>query len=290
MRAVHVTVVESETGVPGAVLDLLVSRLHSVTDARVGGGPASGSPPATRLLAALLGAAASGPLVIVVDDVQWLDELSERALAFAVRRILADPVGVLLAGRPEVERMPWLAEVPRLAVEALPEGAARELLASVAPGLRDSVAADVVRSLGAVPLALVEAAQLLSPDERPDGHRYRRPCGSGRRSRTATPVAAGRSHRRPSWPSPCSLPTAGPIGRSVTALARCGLTPAGLEDAEAVGLVSLAARPAFVHPLARAAAYSVASPAHRRRAHDALASAYGDAGDSGRALPTGPPR
>ena len=37
------------------------------------------------------------PLVCVVDDAQWLDRASVQSLAFAARRLLADPVGMVFA-------------------------------------------------------------------------------------------------------------------------------------------------------------------------------------------------
>src|SRR5205823_10802368 len=40
-----------------------------------------------------------GPIVIAVDDVQWLDPSSSRALAFALRRLDASPVSLLLTRR-----------------------------------------------------------------------------------------------------------------------------------------------------------------------------------------------
>ncbi len=38
-------------------------------------------------------------MVVAVDDGQWLDPASARALAFAVRRLTTERVGVLLALR-----------------------------------------------------------------------------------------------------------------------------------------------------------------------------------------------
>ena len=43
--------------------------------------------------------AAPGPVVIAIDDTQWMDRASEDALAFAVRRLVAEPVGLVLARR-----------------------------------------------------------------------------------------------------------------------------------------------------------------------------------------------
>jgi predicted ATPase len=41
-----------------------------------------------------------GPILIAIDDVQWLDPSSARALAFALRRLDVSPVSLLLARRP----------------------------------------------------------------------------------------------------------------------------------------------------------------------------------------------
>jgi hypothetical protein len=43
--------------------------------------------------------ALGGPVLIVIDDLQWIDRASEGALAFALRRITEEPVGLLLARR-----------------------------------------------------------------------------------------------------------------------------------------------------------------------------------------------
>src|SRR5918996_5897730 len=65
---------------------------------------ASGDPVDRRTLAvavhdALQLLSERGPTLIAVDDVQWLDPASSRALGFAMRRLDASPVSVLLARR-----------------------------------------------------------------------------------------------------------------------------------------------------------------------------------------------
>ena len=45
--------------------------------------------------------ARTGTLLVVIDDAQWADELSLKALSFALRRLSADPVLCLIATRPE---------------------------------------------------------------------------------------------------------------------------------------------------------------------------------------------
>src|SRR5262245_10862682 len=51
------------------------------------------------VLAALRGLAADGPAVLAVDDLQWLDSASAAVLRYALRRLEAEPVGVLATVR-----------------------------------------------------------------------------------------------------------------------------------------------------------------------------------------------
>src|SRR5262249_33300449 len=53
----------------------------------------------------LRGLGDAGPVAVLIDDVQWLDEPSARAFAFALRRLTVDPV-VVIASRREGEAMP----------------------------------------------------------------------------------------------------------------------------------------------------------------------------------------
>jgi DNA-binding CsgD family transcriptional regulator len=69
---------------------------------------APGAPPDRRTTgAAVLGVlrklARDRPLLVAVDDVQWLDPDSAFALAFAVRRLREEPVQLLLAARTDAE-------------------------------------------------------------------------------------------------------------------------------------------------------------------------------------------
>src|SRR5258708_21446677 len=52
------------------------------------------------VLGLLAAAASAQPLLCVVDDVQWLDQASARALGVAARRLQAGTVAGLLAGPP----------------------------------------------------------------------------------------------------------------------------------------------------------------------------------------------
>ena len=67
--------------------------------------PVGPAPDERAIGAALLGAlrvlAAGGPVVVAVDDVQWLDSPSARTLEFALRRLHDEPVTLLLTHRTE---------------------------------------------------------------------------------------------------------------------------------------------------------------------------------------------
>ena len=62
------------------------------------------SPSGTRMLELLEGGRRRRPVVVVVDDVHWADQPSLHALVFALRRLVADPVLVLVALRDAVSR------------------------------------------------------------------------------------------------------------------------------------------------------------------------------------------
>src|ERR1051326_386090 len=71
--------------------------------------------------------AEQGPLLVIVDDAQWLDGASAEAIAFAARRLVADPVAILVAVREgEDSRFPtagwpeiWLAGIDTQAAAQL---------------------------------------------------------------------------------------------------------------------------------------------------------------------------
>src|SRR6185437_10338061 len=71
---------------------------------------------------------AAGPVVVSIDDVQWLDAASRAAIAFAFRRLTAEPVAILVAqrgtGEPPLDGLP----VQRLEPRPLGRGALHRLL------------------------------------------------------------------------------------------------------------------------------------------------------------------
>ena len=57
----------------------------------------------SRLLELLGALEATAPVVMVIDDVHWVDQPSLKALVFALRRLVADPILVLLTVREVAE-------------------------------------------------------------------------------------------------------------------------------------------------------------------------------------------
>ena len=78
-------------------------------------------------------AADDQPLLCLVDDVQWLDQVSAQALAFVGRRLLAEGVALVFAVR-DGDDGGILAGLPELIVRGLPEADARALLDTAIPG------------------------------------------------------------------------------------------------------------------------------------------------------------
>jgi predicted ATPase len=116
-----------------------------------------------------------GPTMIAIDDVQWLDPSSSRALAFAVRRLDANPVSLFLARRlgesahqSELERALGADRVRRLAIGPLSVGALHRLLRDrqQRPFARQTLLRIHERS-GANPFFALEPARILPEDVDP---------------------------------------------------------------------------------------------------------------------------
>ncbi len=288
LRAVSIAGVESELRLGfAAVHRMLVPYLDRIgtlpapqRDAlRSAFGLAAG-PPADRFLVGL-GAltlfaevAAEQPLIWLVDDAQWLDRESLEVLGFVGRRLYADSIGLLFGAREPSPGLMALDGLPARHLGGLEPAAARALLATTVSGpLNARVAARIITETGGNPLALLEVAGLLRPDQlagrsplpqwlpvgrRMQGHFLRQvkmlPADTGSLLLLASAASNG---------DPAAL---------WRAAARLGLGPDAAEPAVAQDIVSLEPRVAFRHPLIRSAVYEGARPGDRRKIHDALAS------------------
>src|SRR6478609_11896823 len=83
------------------------------------------------VLSLMAAAADDQPLLCVVDDAQWLDQVSVQTLGFVARRLMAEPVAVIFAVR---DRPDVLTGLPELTIGGLSDRDARELLESVLVG------------------------------------------------------------------------------------------------------------------------------------------------------------
>jgi predicted ATPase len=123
-------------GVLAEVLDTLPTPQADALRAalllkRAGDAPPNERAVAAGALSALRTLCAVRPVLLAVDDVQWLDPPSAAVLAFAWRRLRDEPAGLLLAGRAGVPAHGSLVEaerVERLAVGPLSLGATHRLL------------------------------------------------------------------------------------------------------------------------------------------------------------------
>jgi AAA ATPase domain len=234
------------------------------------------------VLGLLAEAAAARPLLCVVDDVQWLDRASARALGFAARRLQADAVAVLLAGRGpgELAGAAGLAEV-RLA--GLADADARALLASVLPPWVDQKVIDrIVAETAGNPLALLELPRGMTPAELAGGPGFGGTAGLPGR------IEDSFRRRLDLLPEPTRrlvlLAAADPAGDAVLlwrACALAGIDPEAAGPAQDAGLVQVGARVRFFHPLVRSAVFRAASAQERRTAHGVLAAATDAAADPG---------
>ncbi|TAM61405.1 helix-turn-helix transcriptional regulator [bacterium] len=98
------------------------------------------------------------PVVIVVDDIQWIDGESLRTLQLAAADLAVYPLLIVLARRPSAEHEQQ-APVPQdIALENLERDAARSLVTQVYPDAGDAVIGSIVECSQGLPYALVSLA------------------------------------------------------------------------------------------------------------------------------------
>ena len=217
-------------------------------------------------------AAEQQPLLCVVDDAQWLDGASARALAFVARRLLAERIALAFATR---EAGGGLARFPELGVEPLGRRDARALLESVlAARLDEPVLERIVAETGGNPLALLELPRGLTPAQLAGGFGLPAalPLSSGIEQSYARRLARlPRDARRL-----LLLAAADPVGDPALlwrTAQQLGIPETAARTVESEGFLTLDVAVAFRHPLVRSAVYGAAEPNERREAHRALADA-----------------
>jgi class 3 adenylate cyclase/DNA-binding CsgD family transcriptional regulator len=254
----------------------------------------AGAPPDFRAIgAAVLGSlrllGRRAPVLVAVDDVQWLDASSAGALLFAARRLGDEPVGVLLARRAG-EESPFPAELAR----ALPEG--RVLRLEVGPLGRADLHRLVVSRLGLTlprpalarlheasggnALFALELGRALAEQGWEEGD------GPPRVPPTLRELVRGRLSALPAATRRVLLAAAA-LSQPVASLATraAGEQLEALEVAAAADVIELEGdRLRFTHPLLAAGAYDAAGPLERRQAHARLAALVTDPEERARHL------
>ncbi|HSC73576.1 MAG TPA: AAA family ATPase [Gaiellaceae bacterium] len=237
---------------------------------------------ATGLLSLLRKLGAAGPVLVAVDDAQWLDSATSEALAFAVRRLEQVPVGVLVSVRVDGDR-------PDTFERAVP-GQLREEITLSPPSvaaLHDILERDLgVRFARPVLVRIVAACA---------GNPFYALEIARELTRTGVPVAGAplpvpqevhtlvraRLRRLPARTQEALLVAACLSRPHVSLVDVEGLTPA--EEAGVVH-VDRDGRIRFSHPLLASAVYDAASVGRKRRVHRALAEQVDDPEERARHL------
>ena len=225
------------------------------------------------VLSLMAAATSDQPLLCIIDDAQWLDQVSVQTLSFVARRLLAEPIALVFAARDGGSQA--LAGLPELVINGLSDGEARELLSAVIPGRIDERVRDrIVAETRGIPLALLEVPRNHSAVELAGGF------GNLAVHRSAGQLEESFVHRIKSLPVDTQrlllVAAAEPVGDAalfLRAAAHLGIPVDALAPAEAAGVIEFGSRMRFHHPLLRSAAYRAADLADRRAIHRALADA-----------------
>ncbi|MDH2415259.1 LuxR family transcriptional regulator [Nocardioides sp. CER19] len=283
------TGIESETAIPYAglhqVLKPFLPRIHELMPRQQNAlltafGLDDG--PAPEMLMVGLAAlqlisdpADTSPVLVVVDDAQWLDASSVDVLAFVARRINTERIGLVVAVRNGIPARIGDAGLPEHGVAPLDVGAAEALLDVVAPGLPATSRQRVLADSAGNPLALIELSQAI------DQH-------NGTRASSSLHLPISYRLERSFLRQVSQLPTTtafvllvaaaddscdvGEILAAATVALADPASTASLDPAVAVGLVEVLGHELqFRHPLVRSAIYQSAPPSQRAAAHTALA-------------------
>jgi DNA-binding CsgD family transcriptional regulator len=214
------------------------------------------------------------PLVCIVEDAQWLDQASEQTVAFVARRLLAERVAVVCAARLGIGDG-VLAGLPELVVGELGEKDSLALLLENLPGPMDAaVSRRIVAESHGNPLALLELPRTWSVAELAGGF------GLPESLPLTGKIEESYVRRLKRLPLDTQrllvAAAAEPVGDPILlqrAAESLAIDVAAVDTAVDAGLVTIAGRVEFAHPLVRSAAYRWASTHDRHRVHRALADA-----------------
>ena len=232
----------------------------------------------------LAAAATDEPVLVCVDDAQWIDSASLEALAFAARRLAGDRVAIVAAFRDEVAPSFRVSRFEPLELRGLATGAVVTLVDRAAERtLSRNLVERVARATRGNPLAALEVAAAVS-DDRLAGR-----IGVGEPLPTGRLISHAFERRLAQLSEPArrvlALAAAGESESTHVILAaatRLALPPEAFAEAERAGTLAVEEnRLRFRHPLLRSLAYGSAPAEQRRDAHAALAAALSAAPGTG---------
>jgi len=282
------TGVESEMELAYAGLQQLCGRFLGRLNAlpvpqrealKVAFGLATGPPPddflvAMATLSLFADAVDEGPVVCLVDDAQWLDRVSARALGFVGRRLDMEGVALVVAVRePSLSLGTEFSGIPELVLGGLDDVHARKLLDSVIMGpIDERVRSRIIAETHGNPLALLELPKAWTAAEMAEG--LWAPDADSLRGR----FEQGFARRLESLPDDAVLllllAAAEPLGDPTllwAAADRLGIGRLPAAAAQTSGLIDFSPRVRFRHPLVRSVVYRSALEQDRKAVHAALA-------------------
>ena len=239
----------------------------------------------------LRGLAVRAPLLVAIDDEQWLDPPTARVLAFALPRVRDAPVGVLIARRPATDGALWPAlvddhrddAVQRISVEPLGAPAIGGLLtARLGHRLARPVRQRVYAVSGGNPLYALAIAR--EADQ---------PVDHGGEVAIPQTLAAAIARRLDGIGdvAGAALLAVAAASHATLALVQAVTDGFALSDLDAAVsdevIVIAGDQIRFTHPLLASAHYSAAPAAHRRAVHRRLAAVLEDPQQRARHLALG---
>jgi DNA-binding CsgD family transcriptional regulator len=227
---------------------------------------------AAATLSLLAAAAERTPLLVTVDDLQWLDHESAAAILFAARRLGPDAVAFLFSARPGSLAEDLVHGIPVLPLTGLSPDAASSLVP--APTTL-AVLERLVAGTEGNPLALLESSRHLSQAQRLGAAALPDPLPVGDRLLVHYEMLVS-SMSADAWRAVVLLAVdQGAVPGVVTAALAAGgrSDPAiALDEARSRGVLVVDERGMrFRHPLLRTAVLRRASAAEQRDAHRSLA-------------------
>ncbi|GAA1318476.1 ATP-binding protein [Pseudonocardia xinjiangensis] len=231
-------------------------------------------------LALLCRVAADRPVLIVIDDVHWLDRTSAAVLGFVARRLAGHRIGFLAASRPGTDSFFERSGLPELELQPLDDDAALGLVSERFPALDRGVRGRLLAESQGNPLALLELPAALSHPQRSALRALPEVLPLSRRLQSLY------ASRISELPEPtrqllllATLDGTGDLRVVQAAATSARGAPGDLAPAERVGLVQVGGSGAaltFRHPLTRSAVMELSTTDERRRAHLALAQVLAD--------------